>query len=205
MAKNQAAVKIEDTVVDAAPAEATNDTGVTQEQGEAIAAEARKRSAAANFLPIVRGRLPLLFVHAVRFDAVVNAMSNKDLATKLATSVGKVFDIKKGRNFAYILQTFKPSADDITVAKSWIEQVGNTNAKGLNAAGDKAFMQGVLDTYMSAGLATTEEVAAFTATRGATRVKTERAPKAPGEAHTHMRATDAAPQAAAGSADDLLS
>lgn len=182
------------------------DAGVTQAEGEAIAAEARKRAAAANFLPIVRGRLPLLFVHAVRFDKVVNAMSNKDLATKLATSVGKVFDIKKGRNFAYVLESFKPSADDVTAAKAWIEQVGATNAKGLNAAGDKTFMQGVLDQYMGSGLATAEEVAAFTATRGATRVKTERAPKAAGEAHTHSRATDGATQtASAGSADDLLS
>ena len=58
------------------------------------AAEIRKRAAAANFLPIVRGRLPLVFVHAVRFDPVVGAMGNKDTASKFATSVGKIFDIK---------------------------------------------------------------------------------------------------------------
>ena len=164
------------------------------------AAEARKRAAASNFLPIVRGRLPLLFVHAIRFDTVLNAMSNKDLATKFATSVGKVFDIKKGRNFGYVTADFKPSAEDVAAAEAWIAQVGGTNAKGLATVGDKNVMQTTLDAYKAKGLATAEEVAAFSATRTATRKPAEKKEGAAPAAG----AQEAASASAAGAADDLL-
>lgn len=153
-----------------------SETAATPETAEAAAE--RKRAAASNFLPIVRGRLPLIFVHAIRFDKVLNAMSNKDLASKFATSVGKVFDIKKGRNFGYVTEGFKPSAEDVTAAEAWIAQVGEQNAKGLSAQGDKSLMQSTLDQYKAAGLATAEELAAFSAARGATRTKGEAKPKA---------------------------
>ena len=133
------------------------------------AAEARKRAAASNFLPIVRGRLPLIFVHAVRFDKVLNAMANKDLCTKLATSVGKVFDIKKGRNFGYVTEGYKPTAEDVSAAEAWIAQVGAQNAKGQNAQGDKSLMQKILDEYKERGLATAEEASAQSAARTVTR------------------------------------
>lgn len=161
-----------------------------------VSTEGRKRAAASNFLPIVRGRLPLVFVHAIRFDQVLNAMSNKDLAAKFATSVGKVFDIKKGRNFAYVDASYKPTQDDVAAAESWIAQVGAENAKGLNAAGDKSLMQSTLDEYKARGLASAEEAAAFSAARTATRAKSEKSEGKPagGEAAT----------ASAGAADDLL-
>lgn len=164
------------------------------------AAEARKRAAASNFLPIVRGRLPLIFVHAIRFDSVLNAMSNKDLATKFATSVGKVFDIKKGRNFGYVNAEFKPSAEDVAQAEAWIAQVGGTNAKGLATVGDKSVMQTTLDTYKAAGLATAEEVAAFSAARTATRKPAEKKEGAAPAAG----AQEAVQTATSGAADDLL-
>jgi len=161
-----------------------------------------KRAAASNFLSIVRGRLPLIFVHALRFDKTLLAMSNKDAASKFATSVGKVFDIRKGRNFAYIGEDFKPTAEDVTAAQGWIDAVGAENAKGLTAQGDKTLMQNTLDSYKAAGLATAEQAAAQSAARGATRqvgVKKE-APAASGGAP----ATEGV-QAGAPKADDLLS
>lgn len=164
------------------------------------AAEARKRAAASKFLPIVRGRLPLIFVHAIRFDKVLNAMPNKDLASKFATSVGKVFDIKKGRNFSYVGEDYKPTQEDVAAAESWIAQVGATNAKGLNTTGDKTLMQSTLDEYKARGLATPEQAAALTAARVAARSKSEKAATSTGEA-----AAGAATTASAGSADDLLS
>lgn len=144
-----------------------NSSATAPTAGEAAAA--RTRAAASNFLPIVRGRLPLIFVHAIRFDKVLSAMGNKDLAAKFATSVGKVFDIKKGRNFGYVNEGFKPSAEDVTAAQAWIEQVGAENAKSVAAIGDKSLMQTTLDGYKAKGLATAEEIAAFSAARGATR------------------------------------
>lgn len=194
-------------VLEVATGAAANADPTASVAGESTsAAEARKRAAAANFLPIVRGRLPLLFVHAIRFDKVLSAMSNKDLASKFATSVGKVFDIKKGRNFAYVDATFKPSAEDVSAAEAWIAQVGATNGKGIAATGDKSLMQSTLDQYKAAGLATAAEAAAFSAARGATRVKTEKpataAASAAGEAKTEGTGEGVA--AATGSADDLL-
>ena len=157
----------------------------------------RKRAPASNFLPIVRGRLPLIFVHAVRFDAVLNAMGNKDLAVKLATSVGKVFDIKKGRNFGYVDASYKPTTDDIAAAESWIAQVGAENAKGQKAVGDTDLMQRVVDEYKERGLASAEEAAALSAARGASRKKAE--PKAAAEGGETTQAN------AGSEADSLLS
>lgn len=192
---------------------AVDQTSAAPESAEGAApesAEAKaKRAAASNFLPIVRGRLPLIFVHALRFDKVLLAMSNKDAASKFATSVGKVFDIRKGRNFGYVDAGFKPSAEDVTAAQNWVDAVGAENAKGLSAVGDKTLMQNTLDTYKSAGLATAEETAAFSAARGATRtvgVKKD-APAAKGS--TLPGAGDAAASqkvdAVKPAADDLLS
>lgn len=193
--------------VEAEVAEASAATGATPEAlaaaGEAAAAagEARKRAAAANFLPIVRGRLPLVFVHAVRFDPVIGAMGNKDTASKFATSVGKVFDIKKGRNFGYITSDYKPSAEDLAAAQAWIDQVGAGNTKGLTAVGDKDLMTKVLEQYKSGGLATAEDIAKLTAQRGSTRAAKATAP-ATGVLAGKTEATQAV---AAGAADDLLS
>lgn len=152
-------------------AEAQTSTGgaAADPAPEGTAAEARKRAAASNFLPIVRGRLPLIFVHAIRFDKVLNAMGNKDLAAKFGTSVGKVFDIKKGRNFGYVLENFKPTAEDVAAAESWIKQIGEQNAKGLSAAGDKSVLNSTLEAYKTRGLASAEEAAAQATARTATR------------------------------------
>jgi hypothetical protein len=181
------ALALGSVLMTAAESEAsTGSGGASTESAEATAA---KRAAASNFLPIVRGRLPLIFVHALRFDKTLLAMSNKDAASKFATSVGKVFDIRKNRNFGYVTEGFKPTAEDVTAAQGWIDAVGAENAKGLTAAGDKTLMQNTLDQYKAAGLATAEEAAAFSAARGATRVVGEKkaptassgAPAAPGE------------------------
>lgn len=175
----------------------------TESSGETAAqTEARKRAAPSNFLPIVRGRLPLVFVHAVRFNAEIQPMGNKDLAAKLGTSVGKIFDIRKGRNFSYVDASFKPTADDVASAKNWIEQVGSQNAKGVSAQGDRALMQKLLADCEKGGLATAEEAAAFSAARTSTR-----APKAVAgaTASTKAPATEKVGETAGATADDLLS
>ena len=185
-----------------AEAETVEAGGATPEAlaaaGAAAAVEtAKKRAAAANFLPIVRGRLPLVFVHAVRFDPVIGAMGNKDTASKFATSVGKVFDIKKGRNFGYITADYKPSAEDLAAAQAWIDQVGAENTKGMSAMGDKSLMTTVLEQYKAGGLATAEDIAKLTAQRASSRPA-----KVTGSLPV---TTKAETTAAAGAADDLLS
>jgi len=181
--------------------------GAAGDAAAAAAAEgARKRASAANFLPIVRGRLPLVFVHAVRFDPVIGAMANKDTAAKFATSVGKIFDIKKGRNFGYVDASYKPGAEDLAAAQAWIDQIGAQNTKGLSALGDKVLMTQVLEQYKTGGLATAEDIAKLTALRAAGRVV--KAPKAPttGVLASAGVAPAEVPQGVeAGTADDLLS
>lgn len=172
------------------------DQNQTQENTTADAGtDGRKRAPASNFLAIVRGRLPLLFVHAIRFDTVLNAMPNKDLAVKFGTSVGKVFDIKKGRNFSYVNAGWKPTNEDLAQAEAWIAQMGAQNAKGLTAVGDKTLAQTTLDAYRERGLASAEEAAAFAATRTSSRAKASPA----------SDEGNAAQAGASGSADALLS
>lgn len=167
-----------------APGVEDNGDGTVQVGGHTIDPAAgaevseRKRAPASNFLPIVRGRFPLLLVHAVRFDEALNKMSTKDVAAKMATSVGKVFDIRKGRNFAYLTKDFKPTAADVADAKAWAAQVGQQNAKGLQASGDAALINGIVEQYEKAGLATAEEAAAFAASKP----RSNFSPKAEGEA-----------------------
>lgn len=180
------------------PAEAqtenlTGDTGTTTEVQ-------RKRAEPANFLAIVRGRFPLLLVHAVRFDEVLGKMGNKDVAAKLATSVGKVFDIRKNRNFAYLTKTWKPTAPDVSDAKAWAEQIGGTNAKGLVAAGDKALVTKIVESYEAAGLATAAEAEAFAASKPKSNFGTGGVAKPAGEA----AALPASTETKAAEADDLL-
>jgi len=151
------------------------DTTPATAAAPAAPTEAKKRGPAANFLPIVRGRLPLLLVHAVRFHPVVSQMGNKDTAAKFGTSIGKVFDIKKGRNFSYVTEGFKPTSEDIAAARAWAAQFGTANAKGLTAQGDPALINQITTEYESGGLATAEDVAKLGEARAATR--TPRAPR----------------------------
>lgn len=166
------------------------------ETGEAMEAP-RKRAPASNFLPIVNGRLPLIFVHNIRFN---ETKSNSELAKLYATSVGKVFDIKKGRNFAYVTQDFKPTQADIDAANDWISKIGAENTKhGVNVdTGDKAHLDGVVAAYHERGLASAEEAAAFAATR-----TTARAPRKTKEAAPAGQEGDSAAPSA--DAADLLS
>lgn len=158
------------------------------ENVETAGTETKKRAPASNFLPIVRGRLPLLFVHAIRFNDVLAGMGTKDVAVKFGTSVGKVFDIRKGRNFSYVSADYKPTAEDVAAARGWIEHFGTENAKGLTAGGDKALGEQIIASYEAAGLATAEEASKLTEARASTRKPRE--PKA---------------AKAAASAEDLLS
>lgn len=123
----------------AAPAAPTGN-GVT------ASGEPRKRAPATNKLDIARGRLPLLFVHSIRFKETA---TNAETAKKYATSVGKVFDIKKGRNFAYITEGYKPTAEDQKAAQTWA-------AEAAKHGGDKGGLEDVVASYK---LATPEEAA----------------------------------------------
>lgn len=111
-----------------------------------------------NILDIINGRLPLPLVHMIRFDAL-GAMSTAEAAKAFGTSVGKVFDIKKNRNFDYITKDYKPAADEVAAAKAWCE-TGKTAKSGklLSEVGGKPTE--ILAALGKMGVATPEEVAA---------------------------------------------
>lgn len=81
----------------------------------------------AKALDILNGRMPLPIVYAIRFQEDAGA-KNSELAKKYGTSVGKVFDIRKGSNFGYITKDYLPSAEELAAARAHITT--GTSAKG---------------------------------------------------------------------------
>lgn len=140
-----------------------------------------------NILDIINGRLPLALVYAIRFK---ETGTTAERAKKYGTSVGKVFDIVKGRNFGYVDATYKPATDEVAAAKAWCETGKTAKGKSLKEAGGDP--EGIMTLVTAMGVATAEEVAARNWT---TRVVGEaKAPVAPvaGETGTAAAAAPAA-------------
>lgn len=119
------------------------------------AAEGGEQKEAAPAREIIRGRMPVAVVALARFG------NTKDLPTKaqaeaFGTTVGKIDDIKKNRNFAYVDSSFKPTAAQKADGIAWLER-HPTGAADLIAE-----LKAVKE-------ATPEEAAAFEATRAANR------------------------------------
>jgi hypothetical protein len=107
-----------------------------------------------NLLDIINGRLPLAFVYLIRFK---ETGTTAERAKKYGTSVGKVFDIVKNRNFGYLTDAYKPSTDEVAAAKAWLE-MKTAKGKTLKEAGGDP--EGILTALNGLGVATAEEVAA---------------------------------------------
>jgi hypothetical protein len=149
-------------------AEAEKSTG-----GDAGTAEKKKRAPKTNLLNIVRGRMPLACVAAIRFH-VKPEVSNADVAKIFGTSVGKVFDIRKGRNFGYIGEDYKPSEADLVEAAKWAKAAADHG-------GDEAAVMAAVDKL---GKATPDEAKAQAEKITAQRSKGPRQPKAKAEGET---------------------
>lgn len=109
-----------------------------------------------NKLDIINGRLPLALVYAIRFKEV--GKPTGETAKKYGTSVGKVFDIVKGRNFGYVTEGYKPSADEVAAANAWCDAGKTAKGKTLKEAGGDP--DGIKSIVAAMGVATAEEVAA---------------------------------------------
>jgi hypothetical protein len=75
---------------------------------------------------IIRGRMPAAVVALIRYKE--EGVATAAIAAKYRTTVGKVDDIKKGRNFGYITDEFKPTPEQVADAKGYIEQLIGDNA-----------------------------------------------------------------------------
>lgn len=108
-------------------------------------------------LDILNGRMPLPIVYAIRFQEDAGA-KNSDLAKKYGTSVGKVFDIRKGSNFGYIDKNYKPSAEELAAARAHITTGTSTKGSDLKTLGGNPE---AIEAFLAAQtVATPEEVAA---------------------------------------------
>jgi hypothetical protein len=186
-----------------AAAEAAQSTGsagaapageVPSTNAEGVQAEAARKRAPKNpdnKLNIINGRLPLPLVHMLRFQITGKTPAEK--AKMFGTSVGKVFDIEKNRNFGYLTKDYKPSAEEVAAATAWCDTAKTFKGQTLQEAGGDPTAIKTMLTAM--GVATPEEVAA----RGwqvrvvGQKAATGEAPAAPTAAPAATGATAAAP------------
>ena len=70
---------------------------------------------------IIRGRIALAIVFLIRFVEPAEA-GTKALAEKYGTTVGKIDDIRKNRNFAYVTEDVKFTEDQVKEAVNYIAQ-----------------------------------------------------------------------------------
>ena len=70
---------------------------------------------------IIQGRMPVAVVHLLRFGSNKND-ATKALAEKFGTTVGKVDDVKKSRNFAYVTEGTKFIDEQIAEGIEWLKR-----------------------------------------------------------------------------------
>lgn len=70
---------------------------------------------------IISGRMPVAVVHLLRFGNH-KAGATKDNALLFGTTVGKVDDVKKNRNFAYVVAETKFTQAQIDEGVTWLKR-----------------------------------------------------------------------------------
>lgn len=108
---------------------------------------------------IIQGRMPVAVVHLLRFGNSKGG-STKDLAAKFGTTVGKVDDVKKNRNFAYVVEDTRFTQAQIDEGCEWLKRHPKYDESGA----DSLVVE--LEGYE---VASDEQAAAFEAARTAAR------------------------------------
>ena len=98
---------------------------------------------------IIRGRIALAIVYLIRFVEAAEA-GTKALAEKYGTTVGKIDDIRKNRNFAYVTEDVRFTDEQIKEAVNYI-----------SAHEDSDHAVVVTDMLNALPIATAEEAEAF--------------------------------------------
>lgn len=98
---------------------------------------------------IIRGRIALAIVYLIRFSELPEA-TTKALAEKYGTTVGKVDDIRKNRNFAYVTEDVRFTQEQINEGLAYIAQHE-----------DEDHRVAVTDLLNGLEIATAEQAAAF--------------------------------------------
>ena len=108
---------------------------------------------------IIQGRMPVAVVHLLRFGNSKGG-ATKELAVKFGTTVGKVDDVKKNRNFAYVVEDTRFTQAQIDEGCEWLKRHPKYDESGVDA------LIVELEGYT---VATDEEAKAFEAARTAAR------------------------------------
>ena len=128
------------------------------EQTQTPAAETK----AAAPVEIIRGRMPVAVVYLARYGNK-KGEATKTKADKFGTTVGKIDDIAKGRNFAYVTEAFRPTQEMKDQALEWLKRHPAYDAQNVDE---------LVNELEAIPVATTEEAAAFEAARVAARGQT---------------------------------
>ena len=118
---------------------------------------------------IVRGRMPVAMVYAIRFK---EEGSDGELARKYRTTPGKINDIKKNRNFGYVTEKARFTREQLDAALERAGKLGEDDVESVNAV-----INGMSE-------ATEDDVTALEAARASTRKprgKSEESPETEGE------------------------
>ena len=108
---------------------------------------------------IIQGRMPVAVVHLLRFGNSKGG-ATKELAAKFGTTVGKVDDVKKNRNFAYVVEETRFTQAQIDEGCEWLKRHPKYDESGADA------LVVELEGYT---VASDEEAASFEAARTAAR------------------------------------
>ena len=108
---------------------------------------------------IIQGRMPVAVVHLLRFGDSKGG-ATKDLAVAFGTTVGKVDDVKKKRNFAYVVEDTRFTDEQIAEGIEWLRR---------HPKYDEANVDNLVNELESYTRATEEESKAFAEARTAAR------------------------------------
>ena len=108
---------------------------------------------------IIQGRMPVAVVHLLRFGNSKGG-ATKELAVKFGTTVGKVDDVKKNRNFAYVVEDTRFTQAQIDEGLEWLQRHPKYDESDVDA------LVVELESYT---VASDEEAKAFEAARIAAR------------------------------------
>lgn len=118
--------------------------------------------AAATPAEIIRGRMPVAVVYMARYGNK-KGESTKAKADKFGTTVGKIDDIAKIRNFAYVTEAFRPTQEQKDQALEWLKRHPHYDAQNVDE---------LVNELEAIPVATAEEASAFEAARVAARGQT---------------------------------
>lgn len=117
---------------------------------------------AAEPVEIIRGRMPVAVVYLARYGNK-KGDATKTKADKFGTTVGKIDDIAKGRNFAYVTEAFRPTQEMKDQALEWLKRHPHYDAQNVDE---------LVNELETIPVATPEEAAAFEAARVTARGQT---------------------------------